>query len=348
MADSEAKQTTETVNTLSSSFVFSCVWASFCLVWKRSVFRQKSINKLILCFVFLISYVGSWTKVQVNEKNLKYMEFVQVAAIYVVVCFSSLYECAKENSGPLKPGVQTVEGTVKTVIGPVYEKFHDLPFQLLKFVDRKVSLIQKRNPRFCRLFISWSWSRGLQVDESLSELDRHVPCLVKQASSQALSVAQKAPVVARTVASEVQRAGLVDTARNLTVSVYAKYEPVAEEVFYKYERYAVSAWRSLNGLPLFPQVAQIMVPTVAYWSAKYNQAVGYTADRGYSVAAYLPLIPTERIAKVFDDAENGPAVSTSGGAVAMEQWQPLIWVVLTGLSFLCEFCFGPVFPGLEL
>lgn len=83
---------------------------------------------------------------QVNEKNLKYMEFVQVAAIYVVVCFSSLYEYAKENSGPLKPGVQTVEGTVKTVIGPVYEKFHDLPFQLLKFVDRKVSLIQKRKP----------------------------------------------------------------------------------------------------------------------------------------------------------------------------------------------------------
>lgn len=81
-----------------------------------------------------------------NEKNLKYMEFVQVAAIYVVVCFSSLYEYAKENSGPLKPGVQTVEGTVKTVIGPVYEKFHDLPFQLLKFVDRKVSLIQKRKP----------------------------------------------------------------------------------------------------------------------------------------------------------------------------------------------------------
>lgn len=150
------------------------------------------------------------------------------------------------------------------------------------------------------------------MDESLGELDRHVPCLVKQASSQALSVAQKAPEVARTVASEVQRAGLVDTARNLTVSVYAKYEPVAE-------RYAVSAWRSLNGLPLFPQVTQIMVPTVAHWSAKYNQAVGYTADRGYSVAAYLPLIPTERIAKVFDEAENGPAVSTSGGAVAMEQ-----------------------------
>lgn len=73
-----------------------------------------------------------------DEKKLKYLEFVEVAAIYAVLCFSSLYEYAKENAGPLKPGVQTVEGTVKTVIGPVYEKFQDLPFQLLKLVDRKV------------------------------------------------------------------------------------------------------------------------------------------------------------------------------------------------------------------
>ena len=77
-------------------------------------------------------------KVHENERKLKYLDFVQVAAIYFVVCFSSLYEYAKENSGPLKPGVQAVEGTVKTVIGPVYEKFHDVPFELLKFVDRKV------------------------------------------------------------------------------------------------------------------------------------------------------------------------------------------------------------------
>lgn len=60
--------------------------------------------------------------------------------LYVVVFFSTIYDFAKENSGPLKPGVQTVEGTVKTVIGPVYDKFHDVPFELLKFIDRKVLL----------------------------------------------------------------------------------------------------------------------------------------------------------------------------------------------------------------
>uniref|UniRef100_A0A7N2N4V5 Rubber elongation factor protein n=1 Tax=Quercus lobata TaxID=97700 RepID=A0A7N2N4V5_QUELO len=80
----------------------------------------------------------SETSVEENKKGLKYLDFVQVAAIYIVVCFSSLYEYAKENAGPLKLGVQTVEGTVKTIIGPVYEKFHDVPLELLKFVDRKV------------------------------------------------------------------------------------------------------------------------------------------------------------------------------------------------------------------
>lgn len=87
-------------------------------------------------------YLFVFFKVLENEeKKLKYLDFIQVAAVYVVVCCSTLYEYAKENSGPLRPGVQTVEGTVKTVIGPVYEKFHDVPSDLLKFVDRKVCQI---------------------------------------------------------------------------------------------------------------------------------------------------------------------------------------------------------------
>ena len=78
-------------------------------------------------------------KIEENTKKLKYLDFLQVAVIYAIVCLSSIYEYAKENSGPLKPGVQTVEGTVKTVIGPIYGRFHDVPFELLMFVDRKVS-----------------------------------------------------------------------------------------------------------------------------------------------------------------------------------------------------------------
>ncbi|GMN38031.1 hypothetical protein TIFTF001_007308 [Ficus carica] len=222
-----------------------------------------------------------------EEKILKHLEFVQVAAIYIVVCFSTVYEYAKENSGPLKPGVQTVEDTVKTVIGPVYEKFHDVPFQFLKFVDCK-------------------------VDEVLSDLDGHVPLLVRQGSSQAVAAA-------RAVAAEVQSSGVVGATR----VVYARYEPAAKELIEKYEpeaeQYAVAAWRGLNRLPLFQQVAQIAVPTAAYWAERYNEGVACAVERGYAVGSYLPLIPVERIAKVFDEGESGPPVPPNGDAHVVAQ-----------------------------
>ncbi|WOG87312.1 hypothetical protein DCAR_0206535 [Daucus carota subsp. sativus] len=225
--------------------------------------------------------------VVVDEKKLKYLDFVQVAAIYVVVSFTTLYEYAKGNSGPLKPGVQTVEGTVKTVIGPVYDKFHNVPLELLTFVDRKVG-------------------------EVLSELDRHVPSLIKQASSQA-----------RSVASEIKRAGLVETATNAAKSAYVKYEPVAEEYYYKYEpvaeKYVVVAWTSLNRLPLFPQLAHILVPTASYWAERYNQSVGYFVSKGYAVSFYLPLVPIDRIAKVFKTSENGHSLRNGDADVVMSQ-----------------------------
>ncbi|MCD7472457.1 hypothetical protein HAX54_013694 [Datura stramonium] len=236
-----------------------------------------------------------------DASKLKYLDFVQVAAIYVIVCFSTLYEYAKGNSGPLKPGVETVEASVKTVIGPVYEKFHDVPFDLLKFIDLKVA-------------------------DLMTEVDSHVPSLLKQASSQALLMAQKAPEIVRDLAGEVQRDGLVDTASGVAKALYTKYEPTAKELYAKYEpvaeKNAVSAWRSLNRLPLFPQVAQILVPTAAYWSEKYNQAVTYASERGYAAAHYFPIIPVERIAKVFEAgaaAENEHSVSMNDGTVAPAQ-----------------------------
>ncbi|XP_057963251.1 stress-related protein [Malania oleifera] len=229
-------------------------------------------------------------KAEADEQKLKYLEFVQVAAFHAIAWFANLYVYAREKSGPLKPGVQTVEEKVRIVMGPVYEKFHGVPVDLLKLADQK-------------------------VDESVTELDRRVPLVVKQVSSQAFSAAQKAPDVARAVASGVQRSGVVDAASGLAKSAYTKCEPAAKDLYTKYEhvaeQYAVSAWRSLNRLPIFPQVAQVVVPTAAYCSEKYNQTVQYTADKGYKVSSYLPLVPTEKIAKVFkDDApEAEPLVS---------------------------------------
>jgi len=202
-----------------------------------------------------------------GEERLRYLEFVQAAAVQAVVCAAALYAYAKESAGPLKPGVETVEGTVNTVVGPVYERFQGVPLDLLKFVDRKVG-------------------------ESVQEIDRHVPSLVKDA-----------PNLARSVAGEVHRTGLVGAASGLARSAISRYEPVAKGLYTKYEpvaeRAAVSTWRSLNQLPLFPQVAQVVVPTAAHLSERYNRAVCFSAEKGYAVATYLPLVPMERIAEVF-------------------------------------------------
>ncbi|CAA7044219.1 unnamed protein product [Microthlaspi erraticum] len=192
-----------------------------------------------------------------DEPKLKHLDFVQTAAIYLAVCFSTVYEFAKDNAGPLKLGVENIEDSVRVVLSPLYDKFHDVPFKLLLFVDRK-------------------------VDDVFYDVETYVPSLVKQASSQAL-----------TVATEVQRSGVVDTTKSIARNVRDKYEPVAEY-------YATKVWRLLNHVPLFPEVAQLVIPTAFYWSEKYNDAVRYVGDRDYYVAEYLPMIPIEKISHILE------------------------------------------------
>ncbi|XP_021622033.1 REF/SRPP-like protein At3g05500 isoform X2 [Manihot esculenta] len=230
-------------------------------------------------------------KVNEEEEMLKYLGFVQVGAIYARSSFKNLYVYAKDKSGPFKPGVETVAGTVKNVVRPVYHKSRDVSNEVLKFVDRK-------------------------VDETVTTLDRYVPEKVKQVPAQAYSVAREAPGAALAVASEVQRTGVIETASGLAKNVYTKYEPTVKELQSKYEpkaeEFAANAWRKLNELPLVPQAANVVVPTAAYFSEKYNETVRSTAEKGFRVSSFLPLVPTERIAKVFGDkgSQSEPVASS--------------------------------------
>ncbi|RRT45044.1 hypothetical protein B296_00031226 [Ensete ventricosum] len=203
---------------------------------------------------------------------------------------------AKANSGLLKPGVYVTEVTAKAVIGPVCKRFRDASFEFLKFLDRKVCL-------------SLSFAMSSFTDESLTAVYRYVAALLKSASAQAYKATQKAPDVARSLAGKVWRAGALATASGVAKEVYVRCEPATE-------RYAVAAWRSLNRLPLFPQVALVLVHTAAYWAAKYNSAVGTAAERGYAVAEYLPTVPIERIANVFLEDSEKPRGERTAKAVA--------------------------------
>ncbi|KAK9750859.1 hypothetical protein RND81_02G227400 [Saponaria officinalis] len=161
-----------------------------------------------------------------------------------------------------------------------------------------------------------------QVDESVAKMEKTVPPVVKQVSSQAYSVARNAPEVAHGVASKVQCVGLMDTTSGIAKNIYTTYEPTAKVLYNKYEpvaeQHAVSAWQSLNHLPLFSQVAQVVVPTATMCSEKYNQTVKVGAEKGFRVANYMPLVPTERIAKVFGayDGELQPIANEKSVAVS--------------------------------
>ncbi|TYI58348.1 hypothetical protein E1A91_D11G350800v1 [Gossypium mustelinum] len=139
---------------------------------------------------------------------------------------------------------------------------------------------------------------------------------IKQISSGAISAAQKAPRVAQGLSNagvqntgsltqlaskpiaatqkpaEVQHSGVVKGASTLAKSVFTVVEPTVEKC-------AVSIWQTLNKIPLFPQVASVVVPTAAFFTDKYNQTVATGAEKGYKVASILPVVPTQKIAKVF-------------------------------------------------
>ena len=151
-----------------------------------------------------------------------------------------------------------------------------------------------------------------QVDDTVQKLGRHLPGSLKAASARTCAVARGVPEVARELTAEAKQSGVKGAAR----AAYAKAEPVAKGVYMRYEptaeHLAVSTWRSLNGLPVFPHIAHIVVPTAGYCAAKYNKVVAAAARQGFTGARYLPTVPTERIAKVFSSStpESEPLAET--------------------------------------
>lgn len=205
--------------------------------------------------------------VESKNKDLKHLGFVRIAAIQTFVIVSNLYEYAKQNSGPLRSAVGTVEGTVTTVLGPVYDKFKGVPDDVLVFVDNK-------------------------VDEATHKFDEHAPPLAKKLANQTKGLIQKVTNEAEKVVNEAQSAG---------PRAAATY--VVTESKHFLLNNSVKLWTVLNHYPLFHAVAEMAVPTVAHWSEKYNHLINVMAEKGYSFVGYLPLIPIDDITKAFKQGE---------------------------------------------
>ncbi|KAK7319043.1 hypothetical protein RJT34_03752 [Clitoria ternatea] len=200
-------------------------------------------------------------------EELKHLGFVKIAAIKAFVCVSNLYEYAKQNSGPLRSAVGTVEGTVTTVLGPVFDKIKDVPSDLLLFVDNK-------------------------VDEATHRFDEHAPPLVKQVTNQVKVLIEEVTHKAEKVVSEAQSGGALAAAQY--VATESKHYVLIG---------SVKLWGVLNQCQPFHAVAELVIPTASHWSEKYNQVVKDMSQKGYAVVGYLPLIPIDDIAKAFKQGE---------------------------------------------
>ncbi|PON82858.1 Rubber elongation factor [Trema orientale] len=201
--------------------------------------------------------------------ELKRLGFVRVAAIHALVCVSNLYEYAKQNSGPLRSTVGTVEGAVTTVVSPVYDKLKGVPDDLLSFLDKK-------------------------VDEATYKFDKHAPPLAKQIVSRAHSLTQKTVEKTQKFVNEARTEG-PRAAVNYAATEYKQF--VVGQT--------VNLWVVVNRYPSIHQVAEKAAPAAAHWSEKYNHVVKDLTQKGYAIFGYLPLVPVDEIAKTFEQGEAG-------------------------------------------
>lgn len=73
-----------------------------------------------------------------NNPELKRLRFVRIVVLKTVLLVSNIYNYGKQNSGPLRSTVGSVEGAVSTIVGPVYQRFKGVPDDVLVFLDHKV------------------------------------------------------------------------------------------------------------------------------------------------------------------------------------------------------------------
>lgn len=137
------------------------------------------------------------------------------------------------------------------------------------------------------------------MDDAIVKLDSHVPPSLKSKTSELYGAVKKAPESARSVVTDIRQVGVVEKTKEVAKTLYVKSEPAAKNLYNKYEPVAVelslSAWYKLRQVPVVPKVVELLLPPSAYCVEKYNSGVQYLSDGEYWVAAYLPVVPVEKI-----------------------------------------------------
>lgn len=77
-------------------------------------------------------------------------------------------------------------------------------------------------------------------------------------------------------------------------------------------------WYGLNRYPPLHAVGEMVIPTVAHWSKKYNNFIAKLDSRGYHIFSYFPSVPVEDVVKAYKQVE-AAAAKNDGGVSCSEK-----------------------------
>jgi hypothetical protein len=191
----------------------------------------------------------------------KHLGFFYNATLVLFSYIVAIYNLAKESSGALRPGLEKVEGSVKTIVGPVYTKYGPYGPHLLKYADDKVG-------------------------EILKVVDEVVPPSVKTNSNKALDFVKSVPQGTSMLLEEVKTKGLTNT----TQEYYTKYEP-------KVVHAVDSSWKAILMLPLAPQLVKVLLPSFVFLIFLYNATVAQLKQWGLPATSLLVTVDVQNVQK---------------------------------------------------
>lgn len=145
------------------------------------------------------------------------------------------------------------------------------------------------------------------MDEGANKFNEHAPAVAKIIVYKAQLLAQKASEVAQDLAEEVKVAGpLAAISRAGEISKHVAIAQLAV------------VWYKANQYPPLHGMAEMVVPTAAYWSDKYNNLVKDMVGKGIIFFNYVPLVPVEEMTKAYKQVEAGDTAGTSDGGTKKE------------------------------
>lgn len=202
-----------------------------------------------------------------GESNLKYLGFFPAAVASACLYLSTIYEAAKDQAGPLRPGVEDVEDVLKTVLRPVVRIAEDQSTKLLDYVDKK-------------------------VDEKLKLVDEHIPAFIKPIAFHAQHMIFRAEPI---TVFNVKSLG-IEGPTSSHADAYDK-EPCTE--YWTYDTFR----KFVAGLHL-SGIVRMLGPGAMYSVELFNHFASSLREARIPFSSYIPDVPVQVLEKALKSSSS--------------------------------------------